>query len=207
QIERAAVLADDAFKEQLSFAPHRATKTFIEIRKQGDIGRDRRQVAEVQPLCGEVVDEGLRPRILQEPPHLALEHLGSSQFPAAGEIQELIVRNAAPQKEREPRCQLQVTDTIDTLLRRGLPGIALEAEQEFRMHEQPAEGHFNAKLESVGTPFVIERQQDSQVALRYRAPIGALRQGRENRRGAAAFTGGACWITSENPPLARGLCS
>ena len=70
----------------------------------------------------------------QHAPHLLLEHRRLLELAAARHVEQLVVRNAAPQKERQPRRQLEVADPIGA--RRGaLDRIAFEAEQEVRIAE------------------------------------------------------------------------
>jgi hypothetical protein len=63
QIHHAAVLAHDAVEEQLRFLFHRLPEVVVEIRERGEIGVGVLQVAQMQPLLGEIVDQRSRPRI------------------------------------------------------------------------------------------------------------------------------------------------
>ena len=62
QVEHAAVFAQDALEKQLGFAAERLAQVVVEIGKQPQVGRDRFEVAQVQPLLGEVADERSRAR-------------------------------------------------------------------------------------------------------------------------------------------------
>ncbi len=48
----------------------------------------------------------------QHAAHLLLEHGGILEAPLHGRIEELIVGNAAPEKKRQPRGQLEIVDAI-----------------------------------------------------------------------------------------------
>ena len=102
QVEHAAILADHRREEQLGFARHRLPQTLVEIGKQAIVGvLDRDEVAQVEPLPGEILDQCVGPRIGEHPLHLGLEDPGSLELPAARQIEQLIVGNAAPEEERQ----------------------------------------------------------------------------------------------------------
>ena len=99
QVEDAPILAQDAFEEQFRFLPKGLPKIVVEIRKQTHIRRDRREIAQVQPLRGEVAHQGLGTSVRQHPPHLSFEHRRLAQFSSNGHVEQLIVRNTAPQEK------------------------------------------------------------------------------------------------------------
>ena len=111
------------------------------------------QVAQHQPLAGEVVHERPRLRVRQHPPHLLLEHRRLAQLALRGERQQLVVRNAAPQEERQPRRQLEIGDARRRRRRRGLG-----AEQELRVRQDQAQAVLDAGFERALLPAAsIER--------------------------------------------------
>ena len=63
QIERTAVVADDAVEEQLGLAPECLAQTVIEVRKDALHRHRRVEVAQEQPLSGEVADERVGPTV------------------------------------------------------------------------------------------------------------------------------------------------
>ena len=65
-------------------------------------GRIDVEVAQVQPLRGEVADHRARPGIGQHPPDLPFEHRRLVELPGRGDLEQFIVRDAAPQEERQP---------------------------------------------------------------------------------------------------------
>ena len=113
QVERAAVLADDAFKEQLGLAPHRLAQVVVEVREQPQVGVEGVEVPEVQPLAGEIRHEGLRAWIGKQAARLRFEHLRLHQFAALRQIEQLVVRQAAPQEKRQPRGERVAVQRID----------------------------------------------------------------------------------------------
>ena len=54
QVEHAAVLAQDALEEQLRLLAERLPQVVVEVGEQPQVRRDRFEVAQVQPLPGEV---------------------------------------------------------------------------------------------------------------------------------------------------------
>ena len=112
------------------------------------IGRDARQVAQVQPLAGEVVDERLRARIGQHPPHLLLEH---------GRIAAAAAARPASSSSSSGMLLHRKNDSRDassrSLMRYAVSGggvrrIALDAEQELRADEHALERPLDAGVEA-----------------------------------------------------------
>jgi len=79
--------------------------------------------------------------------HLLLEHLRIFQPSRRRNVQQFLVRNAAPDEERQPRCELDVADAIR---RAGSDarGITLDAEQELRADEQSLDRPLDAEIEA-----------------------------------------------------------
>jgi hypothetical protein len=93
---------------------------------------------------------------------LLLQHLGLVQTSAGRDIQQLVVRNAAPQEERQTRCQIHVTETINGAgrdpLRRRLGTV-----DETRSHQHARERLLNPILEAsalAALPIEIHQQID-----------------------------------------------
>jgi hypothetical protein len=55
----------------------------------------------LQPLAGKVFDQCLRSSVGQHPPNLAFQHGRVSQLSLDGDVEKLVVGNAAPQEERQ----------------------------------------------------------------------------------------------------------
>jgi hypothetical protein len=60
KVEHGAVFADDAVDEQLGFAPERLTQRVVEVGEDVDVRLKALEIPEIQPLPGEVADEGAR---------------------------------------------------------------------------------------------------------------------------------------------------
>ena len=111
---------------------------------------DGLEVAQEQPLAGEVGDERVGAPVGEHPPHLRAEHRGLAQLASLGGRQQLIVGNAAPQKERQPRRELEVADAIRRS-GRGVRRIALDAEQELGADEQAPYRALDARVEALSS--------------------------------------------------------
>ena len=87
-------------------------------------GLDALQVPQLQPLAGEVGDQRLGARIGQHPAHLRRVHARVAQPALLRQAQQLVVRNAAPEEERQPRRQLQVAEPVGGVRPRPAAGRA-----------------------------------------------------------------------------------
>ena len=61
-------------EQQLGLALERLPQVVVEVGKLVLVGHDVAQVAQLQPLPGEVADQRRGARVGQHPPHLPLEH-------------------------------------------------------------------------------------------------------------------------------------
>src|SRR5690606_40867768 len=98
QLEHAAILEKNARDEELELLLEALAEVVIEFRKHDRIGIDLRDAAHVEPLEREVRDERARLRVFQHPPHLPREHAGLRKAPLLGKLEQLVVRDAAPQE-------------------------------------------------------------------------------------------------------------
>src|SRR5262245_19399531 len=170
QIEGAAVLAQDALEEELSFATEGLSQSLVEVGEDVGIGRDGLQISEVQPLPAEIADEGLRAWVVEHAARLLSQDERVFQFALFGQIQKLVVRDAAPQEEGEARGEFKIVQAIGRARRGGLR-IALDAEEEIGRDQH----RFNRALDAVieiafAPPAFIKRQQRVQVRVRHGTP-------------------------------------
>ena len=107
QVDDAAVLLHDRAEEQLRLALERLAQVAVEVRR---VGPGILQVAQQQPLAGEVADERLGARVGQHAAHLLFERRRILERAALRRREQLVVRDAAPEEERQPRRQLVVTE-------------------------------------------------------------------------------------------------
>ena len=101
QVQDAPVLVDGAGDEQRRLPPERLHQVLVELGIDRRFGLHVVQVAQMQPLRREVAHQGLAARIGQHAPHLAAEHRGVRQRSTLGNVEQLLVGDAAPQKERQ----------------------------------------------------------------------------------------------------------
>jgi hypothetical protein len=147
QVQHAMIVAHLTVKKQLQFSRERLPQVFVEIRECVRIGRLQRNVANPQPLAGEIVDHRFGAPIRQHAADLLLQHGGLFQLAASGEIQQLVVGNAAPQKERQARGELEIIDFVrDAGL--SFRRIAFHAEQKLRADQDSSQGGLDAGIES-----------------------------------------------------------
>src|SRR5262245_23930152 len=107
QIAHASVLAQNAVDEELGLLAKRLTEVVVEVGIQANVRVDRCEVAQPEPLPGEVARDVVRARIGEHSADMALEHIWSMELAANGRIEQRVIRNAAPDKERQARSQLE----------------------------------------------------------------------------------------------------
>src|SRR5687767_8907973 len=115
-----SILAQHAVEEELGLLPEGLPQVVVEVPVERRIGIDRIDVAQAQPLAGEVRREVERAPVGQHPARLLLELSGLTEPPAHGGIEQFVVRDAAPQEERQPRGQFEIADAVDTARRHFL---------------------------------------------------------------------------------------
>ena len=112
QVEHAAVLAHDAVEEQLGLrAGARARRLSSKSGNSFEFGLLRLQIPQLQPLAGEVAPRA--PATADRRASAAPAARGPPAFfsrPVLGHVQQLVVGNAAPQEERQPRRELEIAD-------------------------------------------------------------------------------------------------
>src|SRR6185436_1434849 len=96
QLDERAVLADDGVEEQLGLSAQRPPQVGVEARR---FGLDGGQVAKIQPLASEVLNERARLAVRDHSLDLALQRRRIAQPVLGRQVEELLVRNAAPQEE------------------------------------------------------------------------------------------------------------
>ncbi len=106
---------------------------------------------------------------------------GFTQTPLLRQAQQLLVRDAVPQEERQSRCELEVADAIWRVCR-DAGGIGFDAQQELRADEQTLQRLIDPFVEAARADAVaVERHQRLDVGGRDRTPIGAASESAQNR--------------------------
>jgi hypothetical protein len=184
QVHDIAILAPDAVEEHPRLVLEAGAQVVVEIRELHRVGLLRLQIAQEQPLAGKVGRQPLGPGIGQHAPDLALEDARRAQPPLAGHLEELIVGDAAPEEEGQPRRQLVVGQRVRLTDLHGLR-IALHAEHELRTGQDALDAGFDAGLESpLLARLAVERHQPLRIRIGGLAAIGAAGQPGEDARGA-----------------------
>ena len=93
---------------------------------------------QLQPLAAEVVDQRLRPRIAQHPPHLPFQHDRILQGPAHRHVEQFVVGDPAPEKERQARGEIDRVEAI-RCAGRHVRRFALDTKQKARRRENAAQ--------------------------------------------------------------------
>ena len=101
QLEHAAVLAQDGFQQQLRFPAGCMPQAVVEVWKQRQVRTMGVEVAQHQPLSGEVLDQRVGTRIVQHPADLLIEHDRIRELAPLRHGEQLGVGNTAPEKERQ----------------------------------------------------------------------------------------------------------
>ena len=203
QLLERAILTQLALEEQLGLAQEGVTEVVVEFGKRPRVGIHRLQVPDVEPLAAEICHKRRRSTIGKHPPNLRVQDAWSPECPARRHIEQLIIRDAAPQKERQSGGQLEIADLIDGV-RLDARGIALDAEQEVRGHQQSSQCLLNALLEVPLLPTgLVEPQQRLDVRLGDRPAIGSARERRQDLGRAGFLAAGPGWLTDEDPAPAR----
>ena len=133
-------------KKQPRLAAECLSQIVVEVRKQPAIRRDGVEIAQVEPLLGEVRDERLRARICEHATDFAVQKFRLPEIPARCGIEQRVIRDAAPEEERQTRGKLEVADAIRRL-RRQTVRIALGAEKKLATHEHRTERGLDAGVE------------------------------------------------------------
>ena len=164
------------------------------------------ELAESQPLADEVHDEALRARVGEHPLDLLLEHARIVQPIGRSGFEQLVVRNAAPEKEGEARCELEVGDPIDAG-DRDVGRLALESIQKLGIDEQPRQRILDAAFEiaAFDAPDSIELEQAVELGATRcnRVPECARREPGENARRARRLVRARARPADEDRAAAR----
>ena len=198
QLDDTAIAPHDAFDEQLRLSCEGRSEILVERRERDRVRCHVRDVAQQEPLPNEVVDQRRRPSVGQHPTHLLLENRRVAELAPDREVEQLAVRDTAPQKKGQSRREREVAHVIAGA-RRHTHRVALDPEDELGVGQHPLQRKLNAGLETVGTPAIlVETEQRLDVALGDRTPIGPVRQPGENLPRAGRVVGPTVRMTDED---------
>jgi hypothetical protein len=156
QLPHAPVLPKNARDEQLGLPPEGLAQGVVEMAKQKRVGLLQVHVSEKEPLRGEVLHERIRFRVGQHAPDLGIQDVRVAQLPRFGPIEQLRVRKTAPEKEGQPRGQLEIAEGVGGPV--GAGPFALDPEQELRAHQKALERFLDPEIEARFPALGVERQ-------------------------------------------------
>ncbi len=122
EIGDGTVIANDGLKEELGFLLHVAAQFGSEFRELRGIGLEAFEVARLEPLAAEVFDQSARFGIEQHAVDLRVENFGIAEAVLRGELEELVVGQAAPQEIREARGELEIVEASAGSMRKRKRG-------------------------------------------------------------------------------------
>ena len=202
QLEHAAILAQHVLEQQLGLAPKRGAQLSVET---GVLRQRIVELAQLEPLRGEVLDERGRARVGEHAPHLPLERDRLVQ-PARGRGgEQLVVGNAAPKKKRQARRELEIADAVARAGRHTF-GLSLEPIEEPRIDEQARERLLDARLEiAVAPALLVEAQQRAELGAAgiHGPPIRVRRESGQDLARARNLVSSHRRGTAEDGPPAR----
>ena len=181
KIQHAAILVEDALEEQLGLALECLAEVVVEIREIVRVGQDvahipqaaatgRRNWSPARATSGRATCAAACCR----------STAGSCSLPALASAEQLVVRNAAPQKEGQTRSQIQIVDSIDGSGSR-IGRIFLGAQNELRTGENTLQRQFDPGIETAVAPAgLVEAQNPRKIRIAHGLPIRPAGQRREN---------------------------
>src|SRR5205823_4621916 len=121
-----------------------------------------------------------RPRVVEHPAYFSIECIRVPEPPFARAVEQPVIRNTAPQKEREPRSQLQIADRMNGA-RLRLRAIPFRAKYEVRARESSLQRKLDPAFEAAVAPAgFIELQRAVQILLACGTPVCAPQERRKN---------------------------
>ena len=127
---------------------------------------------------------------------------GLLSSPAICQVEQLVVRDAAPEEERQAGRELEIADAI------GRPGrdagrVLFDAEQELRVHQHGAQGHLDPRVEvSLRARLPVELHRLLEVRVGDRPPIRPAHQRGEDAPGTGFLLARPRRLADEDPAAA-----
>ena len=192
------ILAELAVEEQLELRCSNACRRFSS--KSGNAigsGVCEPEVAQVQPLAGEVVDErvGARDRRASAAP-AARGPPAACSCPVAASVEQFVVGNAAPEEERQARRQLEIADPVYAAFGATLAGSRSMRNRKSGLTSMRAQRRLDAAVERRRLPRPSDRSPSAAASVARRSPDGGRRAARASTRICRAH---ACFDCSARP--------
>ncbi len=98
EIEDGEVVPEDVVEEAACFGEHGFLEKFVEFGEESSVGRGEFDVAEVEPLAGEVFDEAGDTWVFDHAFDLLSDDFGIGEFVLFGEFEELVIGHGGPEE-------------------------------------------------------------------------------------------------------------
>ena len=160
EVPQRAAVADQRIEEGDGLAPHVARELLVEVRVAQRVRVHLVEVLKAKPLRRKALAQGVGTGTGEHAGDLRPECARIGQPAARGDLDQLRVRRAAPQKEREPRRQCSLADGPHAAGSRGLRSRLLEAEDEVGTGKDPLERSPHTDIEpALGASLLEEPHQ------------------------------------------------
>ena len=199
----AAVLAEHRHDEHVGLVQHRLAEPLVEIPEHKAVRMLLLEVANIEPLSGEIVRQGLRLGIGEHPRDLTVEDHRVVKPAFFCNIEEVVVRDAAPEEERQPRGEFEVADRMDRA-GRTLRGFFMH-EQEVRGHQDGLQRRADSGLKSAAGATLpgVDPHERREVRLGHRTAVGLAGQLGQDEARAGVFGKRARRVADEDLSPAR----
>src|SRR5438477_1051187 len=189
KFEDATVFANDIIEEEFGLFFHGGAQRFVELRIFFFGRRGGAEVANLQPLAGEVVDERAGFWIFEHPLDLNIEIFAKG---AAGSLrEEFVVGHAAPEEMGKARGEREFVKRMDGTRIVGI-GLSLAAEQKLRRDKNRLERELDTGLEILAgiAAHLIEFHEAIDFAPVNGPAIGAAREVLDDLASGEIFSAG-----------------
>ena len=163
------VLADDVGEQHFGLPAHRILEALIEAREGAAGGLGGGDVAQAQPLAGEIRHELAGARAGDQAVDFRVEPL--AEFAAAGELHQPLVRHAAPEEIRQAGGEGVLVNEVDTLRVVGLR-LGFFAVKEGGRNQHGFQGEPHAAFDAFGLGEFDELEVALDLAVAGRAAEG-----------------------------------
>ncbi len=146
QLDDTAVPAQKGLKKEFGLLAHVVAQLGAPGGEEFGVGGDGGEVADLEPLAGEIVDEGAGSGVLEHAHDFGLEIAAEPFF--GGEGEQPIVGHGAPEEIGEARGEGEFVDGMDGG-RIVWVGLEFAAKEEAGRNQDGGEGDFDAALEGI----------------------------------------------------------
>ena len=167
KVDQAAVFLQDRPEKELRFPAHGPPQWFVKVGKSVGVGLSALQIPQLQPLPGKIFHQGVGPGILEHPRHLLSQDLRIAKLAVPGQIKELVVGQAAPEKVGETRGEFVRAYRV---MGTGRAGLRIE----FKAKEKMGRGQdgLKSQLDSSFQGLSVTVSRRYQVAQPFDLPVG-----------------------------------